>query len=219
MIELRGIHIEQGEFTLRDVSVTVPERSYGVLMGPNGCGKTTVLEIVCGLRPQTSGQVILCGRDVSNLKPGERGIGYVPQDRALFPAMKVRDQLAFSMVVRKAENSLIAERVDEMAELLSIGNLLDRFPQGLSGGEAQRVALGRALASHPSVLCLDEPLNAIDEELHGEICSLLEDLHQRTGVTVLHITHSRSEAQRLAKTLFRFENGQVVANGRQPREP
>ncbi len=209
MIEVQDLSIEQGDFGLNGIDLTVPEGSYGVLMGPSGCGKSTVLEILCGLRRPKSGRVLLCGRDVTEMRPGERGVGYVPQDRALFPTMKIRAQLAFSLVIRRVSNDVIASRVVEIAELLGIGHLLDRLPGSLSGGEAQRVTLGRALANHPPVLCLDEPLSALDEDMHGEICELLADVHRRTGVTVLHVTHSVREADLLGSTVFRFRDGTV----------
>ncbi len=209
MIAIDALAIRQGDFALRDVQFTVPAGSYGVLMGRSGCGKSTILEVICGLRPILSGSVQLAARDVTHLKPGERGVGYVPQDHALFPTMVVREQIAFSLVVRKAAQKVIAERVDEMATLLGIGHLLDRMPRTLSGGEGQRVALARALASRPAVLCLDEPMNALDEDTHEEICCLLEGLQKHTGVTVLHVTHSRREARRLGHRVYLFKDGAV----------
>ena len=118
-------------------------------MGRSGSGKSTVLEVICGLRGMLGGTVKLGNRDVSRLRPGERGIGYVPQDRALFPTMIVREQIAFSLVVRKKPHGLIVERVDEMATLLGIGHLLDRMPGNLSGGEAQRLGLTRSYLDVP----------------------------------------------------------------------
>ncbi|HIM67071.1 MAG TPA: ABC transporter ATP-binding protein, partial [Verrucomicrobia bacterium] len=189
MIALENIELRQGSFELSDLSLELASGEYGVLMGRSGCGKTTLLEAVCGLRNIAGGRIILGGRDVTQLPPAERGVGYVPQDRALFPTMLVREQLAFALVLRALGQAEIAGRVDELAELLGITGLLDRTPDKLSGGEAQRVALGRALAHSPAVLCLDEPLAALDEELHGEMCRLLERVHRETGVTILHITH------------------------------
>ena len=169
MIAFENISLRQGSFELRDINFELDAGDYGVLMGRSGCGKTTVLEAVCGLRKISGGRIILGGRDVTQLPPAERGVGYVPQDRALFPTMLVREQLAFALVLRALGQAEIASRVDELAELLGITALLDRMPEKLSGGEAQRVALGRALAHRPSVLCLDEPLAALAEELHGEM--------------------------------------------------
>lgn len=229
MIAVQGVCLEQGEFHLRDLSFAIDEGAYAVLMGHSGCGKTTILEFLCGLRPITAGQIFLSGIDVTRLQPAERGIGYVPQDRALFPNYLVRDQLAFSLLLRKFNQNSIARRVDELAALLGITHLLDRMPDGLSGGEAQRVALGRALACRPSVLCLDEPLSALDEDLHDEMCELLIDVHRHTKVTVLHITHSGWEAKRLGQIILRMESGTLTpippaefsanSRGAAPRQP
>ena len=210
MIALDKITLRQGDFELSEVGFELDSGEYGVLMGRSGCGKTTLLEAVCGLRNIESGNIILGDRDVTALPPAERGVGYVPQDRALFPTLLVREQLAFALVLRSLGQAEIAARVGELAELLGLTDLLDRMPDKLSGGEAQRVALGRALAHRPSVLCLDEPLAALDEELHGEMCELLERVHRETGVTIMHITHSPSEARRLAGCHFRLANGQVT---------
>ena len=212
MIRLENIMLRQGDFELRDIQLELAAGEYGVLMGRSGCGKTTLLEAVCGLRTVAAGCIILGDRDVTALPPAERGVGYVPQDRALFPTQPVREQLAFALVLRSLRQAEIAARVEELAELLGLGALLDRLPDKLSGGEAQRVALGRALAHRPSVLCLDEPLSALDEELHDEMCQLLERIHCETGVTVLHITHSPSEAKRLAGCHYRLANGRIESD-------
>ena len=209
MIALENIVLRQGSFELRNIGLELAAGEYGVLMGGSGSGKTTLLEAICGLRKITSGRITLGERDVSQLPPAERGVGYVPQDRALFPMMLVREQLAFGLVLRALSQAQIAKRVNELAELLGITGLLDRMPDKISGGEAQRVALGRALAHQPSVLCLDEPLAALDEELHGEMCRLLERVHRETGVTILPITHSPSDARRLGGCHFRLVDGQV----------
>jgi ABC-type sugar transport system ATPase subunit len=144
------------------------------------------------------------------LRPAERNIGYVPQDVALFPGYKVRDQLAFSLVVRDAPEARIAERVEHMAGLLGIEHLLDRMPEGLSGGEAKRVALGRALVPQPEVLCLDEPLSNLDEDINAEMVELLGSTIRQEAVTVLHITHSRHEADRLADIRLSLVDGVMV---------
>ena len=214
MIRVESLSMHQGEFHLTNLEFTVPAGAYAVLMGRSGSGKTTILEVICGLRPIQAGRIELAERDVTRHKPAERDVGYVPQDRALFPTFKVRDQLAFSLVLRGVESKVIASRVNELASLLEIDHLLNRMPHGLSGGEAQRVALGRALASQPTVLCLDEPLSALDEAMHQEICALLARVHRETGVTVLHITHSASEAKTLGQHILRLENGQITESPR-----
>lgn len=211
MIRLESISWKVGSFTLGETSLTVPEGAYGVLMGQTGCGKTTLLEIICGLRQPRTGRVWLGDRDVTGLPPGKRGLGYVPQDGALFPTMTVREQLGFALTVRNEKAAEIARRVDELAGQLSITHLLDRKPEGLSGGERQRVALGRALAARPKVLLLDEPLSALDDDTRETLIDLLQRIQREHGVTALHVTHHRSEAARLADCLFRLENGKIVS--------
>ena len=210
MIEIKNVTIKAGEFSVRDLSLTIPTGQYGLLMGKTGCGKTTLLEAVIGLKRVAAGTISLCGVDVTHTKPAVRNVGYVPQDLALFSTMTVADQLGFALRIRRCPKGKVRERVEELAALLQIGYLLGRKPQGLSGGESQRVALGRALSAHPSVLCLDEPLSSLDEDTHGEICGLLKRIQKETGVTVLHVTHNRNEAARLANTLFCMKDGRLV---------
>jgi len=178
-------------------------------MGRTGSGKTTTLEAICGLRPAESGRIQLNGEDVTRLSPAARALGYVPQDRALFHSMSVRENLAFGLNVRRTDENVIAERIDQLAELLGIRALLDRRPQHLSGGEAQRVALGRALAIEPRVLCLDEPLSALDDDTRDDMHELLRSIHQRTRATILHVTHHVADAQKLADKLLVLRNGRV----------
>jgi ABC-type sugar transport system ATPase subunit len=219
MIAIDNLHLHAGAFTLDGLSLTIDTGEYAVLMGKTGCGKTTLLEAICGLRRVRSGRIVLLGRDVTHLRPAERGVGYVPQDLALFPTLRVREQLAFALEVRRRPAGEIAARVDEMAGLLGITGLLERYPQGLSGGEAQRVALGRALAFHPRVLLLDEPLSALDEDTRGEMVELLRSVQRRTGVTTLDFTHSLTEARRLADRLFVLDRGVVRPSPPQPPSP
>jgi ABC-type sugar transport system ATPase subunit len=210
MITVEDLCVRAGAFGFEGVSFAVRSGEYAVLMGKTGCGKTTLLEALCGLKPVRSGRIHLHDREVTHLPPAQRGIGYVPQDLALFSTMSVREHLAFAPVVRGWEASATEARVVELARLLGIGHLLHRRPQGLSGGEQQRVALGRALSFHPRVLLLDEPLSALDEETREEMMTLLRSVQQQTGVTTLHVTHNRSEAGRLADRRFVFENGRVI---------
>src|SRR5262245_59235453 len=209
MIAVENLTVRAGSFALEGVSFALATGQYGVLMGRTGSGKTTLLEALCGLKPVHGGRVLLLGRDVTRLRPAERGVGYVPQDRAPFPSLTVWDHLAFALTVRRWPAAAVAERVGELADLLGIGGLLDRKPHGLSGGEAQRVALGRALSFRPQVLLLDEPLSALDDETREEMCALLASVRRHTGVTTLHITHNASEAGRLADRLFRLRDGRI----------
>jgi ABC-type sugar transport system ATPase subunit len=207
MIRLENVTLRAGGFAIAGVNLEVPTGQYGVLMGQTGCGKTTLLEAICGLRRLHSGRIILAGRDVTALKVAQRGIGYVPQDRALFSTMSVRQHLAFALTIRKWDRQAIDQRVTELAGRLGIARLLDRGVANLSGGEIQRIALGRALAHRPGVLLLDEPLSALDEETRIQMTDLLRSVQHETGVTVLHVTHSAAEAERLAQQLFTLENG------------
>jgi molybdate/tungstate transport system ATP-binding protein len=209
MILVDHLTVRVGAFALEDVGFDVPTGQYAVLMGRTGTGKTTLLEALCGLKRVAGGTIRLNGLDVTRLKPAERGIGYVPQDRALFQTMTVREHLAFALTIRKAGQQAIQQQVAELSRLLGIEHLLDRKPPGLSGGEAQRVALGRALSARPGVLCLDEPLSALDDETRREMYELLENVRQSTSVTILHVTHNLEEAEQLADTILLLRNGRI----------
>lgn len=220
MITVENLTVRAGTFSLAGVSFALPAGRHGILMGRTGSGKTTLLEALCGLKPVVSGSIRLDGTEVTPLKPAARGIGYVPQDGALFPSMTVREHLGFALTVRRRPAAEIARRVEDLSALLGIGHLLGRRPQGLSGGEAQRVALGRALAGEPSVLCLDEPLSALDDDTREEMAVMLQAIRTRTGVTILHVTHSEAEARRLGDVLFHLRDGGIVEGDlTSPRHP
>lgn len=209
MIQVHNMCISAGEFRLKDISFSIPQGSFGVLMGRTGSGKTTILECIIGLRKVDSGSIHVGDDDITHLNPALRGIGYVPQDGALFAKMTVREHLEFALTIRRVPSKQIADRVEELAELLKITHLLKRRPAKLSGGESQRVALGRALSFRPHVLCLDEPLSALDSETRTQMCELLETVRRQTNVTTLHVTHNLEEAVALADCLFRIEDGQI----------
>lgn len=204
MIALENITLRLGAFQLRALSLAVPVGRYAMLMGKTGTGKTTLLEILCGLRKPDAGRVLLQGRDVTHAKPAERGVGYVPQDGALFPTLTVQEHLAFAPTVRRWPVADVRRRVGELAELLGITHLLRRLPHGLSGGERQRVALGRALAFNPTVLLLDEPLSALDEDTRREMDALLNNVHRQLRFTALHVTHNLAEAERVGDCRLRL---------------
>ncbi len=209
MIFLRNIAFAVGDFQLQNLSLEIPTGAYCVLMGRTGCGKTTLLEILCGLRRPAQGQVFIDGREVTSQPPGNRNIGYIPQDGALFPTMTVREHLGFALRLRRRPEKDIAARVEELADQLSIAGLLDRRPLGFSGGERQRVALGRALSFHPSLLLLDEPLSALDEELRSEMRQLITRLQRQHGITALHVTHDTAEAEAMGGLRLLMRNGKI----------
>ncbi len=211
MIKVEKLSVRAGDFRLDDISFEIPTGQYGILMGKTGCGKTTILEAICGLKQVTGGKVILGDRDVTDERAGSRGIGFVPQEATLFSTMTVRSHLSFGPKVHHWPRKEIIARVEELAEKLGIVDLLDRKPFGLSGGERQRVSLGRALAIRPKVLCLDEPLSALDEDTQAEMRGLINGIAKENGITTLHITHSRSEAEEMADCVFRLENGAITS--------
>lgn len=210
MISLENLSVVAGGFRLEGIHLEVPAGCHAVLMGRTGSGKTTLLEAVCGLRRVAAGRVVLHGEDVTHLRPGERGVGFVPQEGALFNTMTVYAHLAFALRVRHWNRAAIEARVHAVAEQLGITPLLQRHPAGLSGGERQRVALGRALSAQPRVLCLDEPLSALDSDTREEIGALLKRIKRESGVTLLHITHDKHEARKLADKVFEIREGQVL---------
>ena len=213
MIDVINLSIRVGDFALDGINFHVPSGNYGILMGKTGSGKTSIIESMCGLLKPTSGTIKIMGRDVTHLKPSSRGIGFVPQDGALFSTMTVRNHLGFGLSIRKWDRKRIKKRVVELAETLRILHLLDRVPYGLSGGERQRVSLGRALSYYPNVLCLDEPFSALDDETREDMYQLLKLIIDQTGIIIFHITHSYHEARRLADKIFRIENGKILERG------
>lgn len=210
MIQLEQLTWQtSGRTILEQVSVSIPSGAYAMLMGPTGCGKTTLLEIICGLRQPSSGRVVLDGKDVTELEPRERGIGYVPQDLALFPGLLVREQIGFAPRLRGVPQADVDAQVAQLASQFGISHLLDRLPDLLSGGEKQRVALARALAARPRMLLLDEPLSALDEAMRAEAVALLQGVQQAHSLTVLHVTHSSSEAAALGTLHLRMAEGRL----------
>jgi ABC-type sugar transport system ATPase subunit len=209
MIQAHNLAVGAGKFRLSGLSFHVPTGQYAVLMGRTGSGKTTLLETICGLKSSLGGQILLHGQDVTHLKAASRGIGYVPQDGALFATMTVREHLEFALRIRHWPKQAIDQRVARMAAMVGVEHLLDRKPQGLSGGESQRVALGRALSFQPRILCLDEPLSALDDHSREDLIRLLKKVQQEAGVTALHVTHNRHEADLLADCRLEIIDGQV----------
>ena len=204
MIKISNLSVNQGQFSINDINLEISNGEYCVLMGQSGCGKTTLMEAICGLRQQSSGKIVIDGKDITSIAPALRKIGYVPQDGALFPTMTAKDQISFPLILQKKPQNEITETIDKLAKQLNIAPILDRLPENLSGGEKQRIALARALAVNPLVMCFDEPLSALDEELHTEMCELLKKTVKERHLPCLHITHNRKEALAIADTVYKF---------------
>jgi ABC-type sugar transport system ATPase subunit len=213
MLEVRDLSITLGEFSLHNVALRVQQGQYVCLAGPTGAGKTILLECIAGLHRPPQGAVLLDGHDLTDLPPEVRGIGYVPQDYALFPHMDVFGNIAYGLVERGIPKAQVCQRVRSAADLLQIPHLLNRRVTTLSGGERQRVALGRTLVLDCRVLLLDEPLSALDGVTRRELSMYLADLHQRLGLTVIHVTHDFDEAFSLATHIGICDSGRLLQTG------
>lgn len=207
MIRTERPHLRIGDFCLRDASLKVARGEYFVLLGPPGSGKSVFLECLCGLKRLDSGRIHIDNRDVTHLEPRERGIGYVPQDHALFPHISVEGNIHFGLRARHVRRGEISRRTREVAETLGIGHLLERRIAGLSGGERQRVALARALVVGPKILLLDEPVSTLDESTREAVCGELRRIQRRFGVTTIHVSHLLEEAFSVADRAGILRNG------------
>lgn len=195
-----------------NVSFTVDQGKLAVLLGPSGCGKSTTLRMIAGLEEPTAGGIEIGGRDVSGLTGAARGVAMVFQSYALFPHLSVADNITFGLSVRKTPKEEIKKRLDEVAELLGLGQLLERKPSQLSGGQQQRVALGRALIAHASVCLLDEPLSNLDAQLRQELRREIRALQQRLGITMIYVTHDQTEAMSMADQVILMRGGHIEQN-------
>src|SRR6202008_3294305 len=207
-----------GTFTaVKGVNCTVDHGSFLVILGPSGCGKTTTLRMIAGLELPTSGRILLDGEDVTALPASARDIAFVFQLFALYPHMNVRQNIGFPLRCQNFSKAEIKKSVEEAARLLRIDHLLDRRVGGLSGGDRQRVALGRAIVRRPKAFLLDEPLGALDSEFRRLMCGELRQLHDRIGATTVYVTHDQLEAMALADRIAVMNQG-VVEQVATPQE-
>ena len=194
---------------LRDIDLHVERGTLAALLGPSGCGKTTLLRVIAGFETPDAGRILLDGRDVTSRALGKRDVGFVFQNYALFPHQTVAQNIAFALTVRNRPAPEIRERVRDLLELVDLGGLGERRPHELSGGQRQRVALARALAANPSTLLLDEPFAALDAQVRKSLRRWLRDLHERTHVTTLLVTHDADEAMEIADRVVVLRDGEV----------
>lgn len=213
MIEVRNAHKALGEFSLRGVDLRIESGEYFVVLGPTGAGKTVLIECIAGLHRLEQGTILLEDRDVTHLATERRNVGYVPQDYVLFPHMSLRENIEFSLNLIRTPREIINERVGHLTKILRIDHLLDRRPRTLSGGEQQRGALARALATRPTVLLLDEPLSALDEGTRAELSVLLAEISEKIGTTVIHVCHNFDEALELGDRIAIMRAGRIVQVG------
>jgi len=213
-VEIRQVRKAFGAVeVLHGVSVDVPDASFTVLVGPSGCGKSTLLRMVAGLEEITSGDIRIGERVVNRVPPKERDIAMVFQNYALYPHMKVFDNMAFSLKLAKVDASTIRERVEEAARILNLTDYLDRYPRQLSGGQRQRVAMGRAIVRKPQVFLFDEPLSNLDAKLRVQMRTEIRELHQRLGSTSIYVTHDQIEAMTMADQIVVMKDGVVEQIG------
>jgi multiple sugar transport system ATP-binding protein len=196
-----------GVVAVNDIDMTIADGEFMVLVGPSGCGKTTLLRSIGGLEKVTNGRIRLGERDVTKLPPADRDLAMVFQNYALYPHMTVRQNLGYALRVRKVKRREIKRRVEEVAKLLGLQDLLDRRPGALSGGQQQRVAMGRAIIREPAAFLMDEPLSNLDAKLRVTMRTSLQQLHLRLGTTTVYVTHDQVEAMTLGQRVAVMRDG------------
>jgi multiple sugar transport system ATP-binding protein len=196
-------------YAVNDVSLRVGDGEFMVLVGPSGCGKSTLLRSIAGLEEVSAGRIVIGGRDVTDAAPRDRDIAMVFQSYALYPHMTVRQNLGYGLKVRKTSKGDIERRVNEVAKMLRLEELLDRRPAALSGGQRQRVAMGRAVVREPKAFLMDEPLSNLDAKLRVSMRAQLASLHARLGTTTVYVTHDQVEAMTLGQRVSVMRDGRI----------
>ncbi|OPZ43723.1 MAG: Molybdate/tungstate import ATP-binding protein WtpC [Euryarchaeota archaeon ADurb.BinA087] len=213
MIAVEEISLTRGDFSFAGISLQVPESSYTVLMGPSGAGKTLLLESIGGFLPVTGGRILVAGRDVTMLPPEKRGIGFMYQDYSLFPHLTVEENIAYGLKMKGIASRERTSTVKTLLSSFSLHTLASRHTGSLSGGEKQRVALVRALATRPTALLLDEPFAALDPEARLSCMDEVKAIQKDHGLTILQVSHDRDEAYRLADQVVVMDNGRILQTG------
>lgn len=214
-IELRGIRKKfQGVPAVDDASLTLNRGEVFSLLGPSGCGKTTLLRILGGFETPDAGQIIIDGRDISDLPPNKRPINTVFQNYALFPHLSLWDNVAFGLKLAKKPRKYIDQEVERMLDMVDLLDQADKKPHQISGGQKQRVAIARALINKPQLLLLDEPLAALDLKLRQRMLLELDSIHDEVGITFLYVTHDQGEAMSLSDRIAVMNRGKIEQIGR-----
>ena len=195
---------------IENLDLEIEDGSFTVLVGPSGCGKTTLLRMIAGIGPQTSGRVLIDGKDVTQIAPGKRGVAMVFQNYAIYPTMTVRDNIEFGLKNNKVPKAERAKLINEACEKVGLTQYLDRKPSTLSGGQRQRVALARAIVKNPSVFLMDEPLSNLDAKLRVQMRVELIELHHKLKTTFVYVTHDQVEAMSMADTIVLMNNGKIM---------
>ena len=198
-----------GVVAVQSFSLEIADQEFIVLVGPSGCGKSTTLRMIAGLEDITEGELYLGDKLINNVAPKNRDIAMVFQNYALYPHLTVFDNIAFGLKLRKVPRKIIRQKVEEVAEVLDLSELLQRKPKALSGGQRQRVALGRAIVRNPAVFLLDEPLSNLDANLRTQMRSEIKKLHYRLGTTFVYVTHDQTEAMTMGDRLVVMKDGFV----------
>jgi multiple sugar transport system ATP-binding protein len=213
-VEIRAVRKSFGTVdVIHGIDIDIRDEEFVVLVGPSGCGKSTLLRMIAGLEHITGGEIAIGGRVVNALPPKERDIAMVFQNYALYPHMTVRDNMAFSLKLRRAEQKTIDERVRQAADILGLVAYLERYPRQLSGGQRQRVAMGRAIVRDPQVFLFDEPLSNLDAKLRVQMRTEIKALHQRLRTTSVYVTHDQVEAMTMADRIVVMHDGRVEQIG------
>src|ERR1700726_3002289 len=213
-VVLKGINkFYDSVHAVKDVNLQIRDKEFVVFVGPSGCGKTTTLRMIAGLEAISSGDISIDGNVINQLAPMDRDIAMVFQNYALYPHMSVYHNMAFGLKMRKFDKPEIDQRVRDAADILGIGELLERKPRQLSGGQRQRVALGRAIVRHPRVFLFDEPLSNLDAKLRVQMRVELKKLHLRLGTTAIYVTHDQVEAMTLGDRVVVMRDGWVQQVG------
>ncbi|NOX46943.1 MAG: ABC transporter ATP-binding protein [Chlorobi bacterium] len=212
MLELKNISLNFKEFSLREISFSVEQGEYFVLLGKSGAGKSLILEIIAGMLKPGSGKVFLSGKDITEERIQKREVAIVFQDYAVFPHLSVKENICYPLRAKNVNKHEQDKRAKELAERLGIGHLLNRRTTTLSGGELQRVALARALATDPKCILLDEPLSSLDVQLQHDLRTMLRKLN-KDGLTIIHVTHNYEEAVSLASRVGIIDSGTLEQTG------